>query len=757
MATDTLAPVVQYLRRATAPPRSAGLSDGELLERFAGRRDQAAFAALVQRHGPMVMGVCRRLLRDRHEAEDAWQATFLILVRKAGAIARRELLAGWLYGVAYRTARQARRVAARRRMRERTDGDLVAPASVPVDVWPDLRPILDEEIQRLPEKYRLPVILCYFENRTNTEAARLLNCPRGTIATRLARARDRLRVRLTQRGVTLSAGGVALALSQEAVPAAVPGVLVQATVRASLVAAGAPIVVGVTAQAALLAQGGMRMMAFAKLKVVLALTLTAGVIGSGSGVLGLRMRASENGPEQPARKVEEKAALPAASGARPERANLEDQIYAALRKDHQWKSSDRRCAVSVWAVKDHLLTDVLFKRYDADGVADIVAQAREAEIHVDLTQQAILVHARHVVVLGASPKLGWAHFAERVFTVPLSPPALKVWTDKHMEKPRDDASINLVGPFASLSLMGERLDPPGKMALSCEDVRFQGPSIVFRDRVCAVQGDTRLECDELEVALDKPIQTITDVGRGRWKEYRCDKSVRLENRVREGGRLVHYTRLVAPALTIGGKGAPRDVGVEQRDGHTYTVTIGGAEGGVWASGPGTFHDLHLGPTRRRGAEPTLTLWRVFYKGRVHLSSKQRCADFEGQVQVACVPSDEPDVEIDLGRLPEGGIALWGDRVTFLGQKSSTQQGGRRLVIQGKAVVRGAEISGQADTIIYDEDTGRITLRADGSTPAILQREPQLELFLEKVTAKKITYSLKTHEFEAVNGGASTAP
>lgn len=736
MAADTLTPVVEYLRRVTAPPKDAGLSDGELLERFAGRRDQAAFAALVQRHGPMVMGVCRRLLRDCHEAEDAWQATFLILARRAGAIARRELLAGWLYGVAYRTARRARRVAARRQARERPGGDDVARASAPAGFWPDLRPILDEGIERLPEKYRLPIILCYFESRTNTEAARLLNCPRGTVATRLARARERLRRRLTRRGVTLSVGAVTLALSQGAVPAGVP-------------TAGA-----VTASAAFLAQGVMRTMALTKLKAVLALALTAGVVCSASGLVGLRTRASENAHAEPARQADAGAILPATPAAGPGRANLEDQIYAALRKDHHWKSRGRGCAVWVREVKDRLLTDALFKRYDADGVADVVARAGEAEIRVAPARPEIRIHARHVQAM--SPTGGWIYFAERVFTFPLAPPAPKARTDQFADKPRADASINLLGLSTTLSLTGERLDPPAKMALSCEDFRIEDRSVRFHDRVRAVQGSTRLDCTAFQVVLDEPIQAIGEVGSRRWKECRCDGAVRLEDRVREGGRLVHYTRLAAPALTIGGKGAPRDVGTERRNGLTYRVTIGGEEGGLRAAGPGTFHDLHQGPAGGPGVGGALTLWRISYQGRARISSPERHVCFEDQVEVACVPSDEPDAVIDRDRLPDGGLTFAGGTVTFLGQKSVKRQGGRRLLIRGHAVVRNTEVWGQAEAIDYDEDTGRLTLRADDGAPAFLLRSQKDGDHPQRITGQKIFYSLRTRELQVQKGGGASA-
>src|SRR5262249_31616689 len=145
---------------------------------------------------------------NEHDAEDAFQATFLILVRKAGSLGRPELLGNWLYGVAYRTAARARAEATRRRFREvpLIDRDLPAKESTPDGVWRDLRPVLDEEINRLPDKYRAPFVLCYLEGKTNEEAARQLGCPLGTVLSRLARARERLRLRLTSRGLTLSVG-----------------------------------------------------------------------------------------------------------------------------------------------------------------------------------------------------------------------------------------------------------------------------------------------------------------------------------------------------------------------------------------------------------------------------------------------------------------------------------------------------------------------------------------------------------------------
>jgi RNA polymerase sigma factor (sigma-70 family) len=189
-------------------------NDRKLLRRFVVRRDEAAFAALVERHAPMVQAVCRRVLRDAHEAEDACQATFLVLARKAGGLRRPELLANWLYGVAYRSARKAQRQLLRHSAHTTYDVAKHAAEPTPEVVWRDLRPVLDAELDRLPGKYRNAVVMCYLEGATTEDAARHLGCPRGTILSRLARGRERLRKRLVRRGLVLSTGILGLLLAK---------------------------------------------------------------------------------------------------------------------------------------------------------------------------------------------------------------------------------------------------------------------------------------------------------------------------------------------------------------------------------------------------------------------------------------------------------------------------------------------------------------------------------------------------------------
>lgn len=231
---------IGLLSRSVRPP-SAVLStnaptDAELLKRFVTRRDHDAFADLVRRHGRMVFGVCRRVLRDPHDAEEAFQVTFLVLVRKAGRIRQPERLANWLFGVANRVARKSKVTAARRGAHEQAAAipGIVPPVTLGPE-GPEIRGILDEEMVALPERYRVPLVLCYLEGLTNEEASRRLGWPTGSMSYRLARGRELLRRRLARRGlVCLALWPVFLqVLSERATAGQVPEELVQTTVRRS--------------------------------------------------------------------------------------------------------------------------------------------------------------------------------------------------------------------------------------------------------------------------------------------------------------------------------------------------------------------------------------------------------------------------------------------------------------------------------------------------------------------------------------------
>ena len=306
--------VTHYLRRLLSSPQASRLSDAQLLERFIGQRDEAAFEVLMWRHGPKVLGVCRRILHHEQDAEDAFQATFLVLVRKASSIGKRQSLGSWLYRVAYHVALRARRKAAKRTTRQMEVPDVAAAESVPEVVWRDLRPVLDEEVNRLPEKYRAPFVLCYLDGMTNEEAARELGCPKGTILSRLAWARQRLQRRLTRRGVALSAGMLGASLASEASGAGVPTALVDSTLKASLLVTAGGAVVG---QAAVLSTGVLQTMLWTKVKVVTGCMLAVGALGIAGGMVTRPMLGAKLMASQQARAAETPAEKPQPTPANP--------------------------------------------------------------------------------------------------------------------------------------------------------------------------------------------------------------------------------------------------------------------------------------------------------------------------------------------------------------------------------------------------------------------------------------------------------
>jgi RNA polymerase sigma factor (sigma-70 family) len=296
MAGASSREVLRHLNTLFHCGAAGQLGDAELLGRFVASRDEAAeaaFAALVERHGVMVLGVCRRVLGNRDEAEDAFQATFLVLAKKAAAIARREQLASWLHGVARRAALDARRRTNRQKAREKRLG-----AMTPVDppdqtMTSELRAVLDEELARLPERHRTAILLCELEGLSRREAAARLGISEGTLSSRLARAKSRLRDRLTRRGFALSAAALASVLSQDAHAVILPPLLVDSTIRvATLVAAGSSLAGVVSTSVVNLTEGVLKAMLLAKLKFAVLGVVTMAVVSASVGVL------AQDGPDR---------------------------------------------------------------------------------------------------------------------------------------------------------------------------------------------------------------------------------------------------------------------------------------------------------------------------------------------------------------------------------------------------------------------------------------------------------------------------
>ena len=285
MAIETLGEALRQIDRLFADGTVTGLSDAQLLDRFVGRRDVGAFEAILARHGPMVLSVCRGVLRDPNDAEDAFQATFLVMLKKAGTIRGRRALGGWLYQVAHRVAVGANKAAARRRACEKEAGQMAAAitasGSTPAD---ELLRSLHEEIARLPERYRHVVVLCDMEGKTQAEAALELDWSERTLRRRLAEARERLKARPARRGLAQNNGMLAALFLRES-RTVVPVAWGEATVRAAIASIEHMVTAGaVSAGAAKLSHEVLQFMLVQKLKLALAALVGAGLMVWGASV-----------------------------------------------------------------------------------------------------------------------------------------------------------------------------------------------------------------------------------------------------------------------------------------------------------------------------------------------------------------------------------------------------------------------------------------------------------------------------------------
>ncbi|HMC66204.1 MAG TPA: sigma-70 family RNA polymerase sigma factor, partial [Gemmataceae bacterium] len=294
MATAHASIVVRHLRSLVTAERTGHLPDHVLLERFTRGREEGAFASLVRRHGPLVLGVCRRVLHNQHDAEDAFQATFLVLARKAASVGKQGSLAGWLYQVAYHLAIKARAQAVNRQQYEKQFSS--RPAADPLEelTGRELLRVLDEELQDLPDRYRTPLVLCYLEGQTRDQAAHQLGWSVRTLHRRLEEGKERLRFRLARRGMALPAGLLAAGLTQGAATAAVPATLVHATVQAAaLTAAGHAAGAGVvSASAVALADTATKALAATKIKIAAASLLAFALVAGGMAALTHRVFAN---------------------------------------------------------------------------------------------------------------------------------------------------------------------------------------------------------------------------------------------------------------------------------------------------------------------------------------------------------------------------------------------------------------------------------------------------------------------------------
>src|SRR5262245_49382034 len=270
MASAKLIPVVHRLRRSVEAAEDRHTTDRQLLRRYAANGDEGAFTTLVRRHGPRVLGACRQVLSDAADVDDAFQATFLVLLQKAGSVRWRDDLGGWLYAVAHRVAVRARTKSQSRRRHEGRASASPRESPPPDLSWRDACALLHAELDRLPDKFRLPLLLCYLEGRSRDEAAAQLGLTTAAVKSRLERGRNALRAGLRRCGVTLTAGLLMAVANSPA--GAVPARLVQATLSAA--AGPAP------ASVAALVQGVTAIMILGKFKCVAGLLLVVGLLGT---------------------------------------------------------------------------------------------------------------------------------------------------------------------------------------------------------------------------------------------------------------------------------------------------------------------------------------------------------------------------------------------------------------------------------------------------------------------------------------------
>jgi RNA polymerase sigma factor (sigma-70 family) len=357
---------------------AACLADAQQLGSFLADRDEAAFEALVRRHGPMVWGICRRVLGDRHDAEDAFQATFLVLIRKAAGIGKRELLANWLYGVAYRTALGARKTAARRKARERQASNLAHNPVTREDGIRELLPVLDEELSRLPDKYRVPIVLCDLQGKTRRAAARELDLSEAALSTRLARARVMLAKRLSRHGTAIAtiAGLPVLAA------AAVPNSLVASTLKAGMAhGAGETIAAAATIQAASLSEGVIKAMFFSRVKGTASIVIALGVIAIGGGLCIQQAVTALAGVPTPAAARKE-SAQPAADQepAAPKRIKIGNNVYV----ESEGKKVVRVLVRAQVCLREGLLEQLLTRKRTKEHEAILSADIDAKDIHTAL-------------------------------------------------------------------------------------------------------------------------------------------------------------------------------------------------------------------------------------------------------------------------------------------------------------------------------------------------------------------------------------
>jgi RNA polymerase sigma factor (sigma-70 family) len=389
MAADQVNRVILRLCWAALGPDGVSPTDRELLEQYVVCRNEAAFEALLRRHGPMVLGVCRRVLRNQADAEDTFQATFLVLVRKAAAI-RSGNVGSWLYGVAHNTARKALAMNRKRRTKERE----ACSASPPRTAEPggyELQALLDAELSRLPDRYRVPLVLCDLEGKTIKEAARQLGWPQGTVATRLARARALLARRLAKHGLIVSAGMVTAALAHGSALASVSRALIHTTIQAATryAASRGAATVLISAKVVALTEGVLQAMFLKKLRSAIFVFLLLATMGLAAGGLAHRTQAADR-----------REPLPPSATRKQADNNLKETVLALEKRIWEaYKAQDRAAFQSLLADDfEGVSPDHPGNAYDKAGELKYVSSFRVTEYELKDARVILLTPTSALVV-----------------------------------------------------------------------------------------------------------------------------------------------------------------------------------------------------------------------------------------------------------------------------------------------------------------------------------------------------------------------
>jgi RNA polymerase sigma factor (sigma-70 family) len=353
MAVHQLSKVIQNLRRSILADE-VRVSDAQLLDQFIEHQDEYAFAALVQRHSPMVWGVCRRIVAHHQDAEDAFQATFLVLARKAMSIRPREMVANWLFGVAQRTALKAKAMAAKRNTREKQVTTMPEPEAAGQDSWGNLESLIDQELASLPDKYRIVIVLCDLEGKKGKDVARRLKIPEGTVASRLRTGRVMLAKRLARQGVALSGGALATVLAQNAASASAPSVLVSSTIKAAtLMAAGKTAAATlISANATALMEGIIKAMLLTKLKMAITVLLVLGMVAFGGGLLCQHAAVGQQVPSAEREKSANQQAAPGTKDAANPKIDGKKAPPAPVRKKETLPTKKEKVHMVTYPVAD---------------------------------------------------------------------------------------------------------------------------------------------------------------------------------------------------------------------------------------------------------------------------------------------------------------------------------------------------------------------------------------------------------------------